>query len=114
MEAELEPPAQAAAGQKPGPYLVRFKVTPGPLYTFADLGIELTGKQDAFAPPRLEELGLKTGEAAKAQAVLDAEQKLHARARKAGHALATLGRRSTVIDPEQRSMEVVLRLEPGA
>jgi translocation and assembly module TamA len=113
VETDLVPPAPAAGGGRPGPYLVRFQVTPGPLYSLAELRLELSDNPDGFVAPSLERLGLRSGEPARAQAVLDAEQKLQERARRESHALATLGRRSTVIDGERHTMDVVLRLAPG-
>jgi translocation and assembly module TamA len=113
VETDLVPPAPAAGGGKPGPYLVRFLVTPGPLYSLAELRLELSDNPNGFVAPTLERLGLKAGEPARAQAVLDAEQKLQARARKESYALAALGRRSTVIDGERHTMDVVLRLATG-
>jgi translocation and assembly module TamA len=91
--------------------LVVFRIEPGPLYRLGALGIEAGG--GGFQPPRPTDLGLKPGEPARAQAVLDAERELLRRARKAGHALAKPGRRSTVVDGETRTMDVTLRLAPG-
>ena len=51
VETDLVPPAEPAAGGKPGPYTVRFQVAPGPLYTFADLRLELTDNPAGFVPP---------------------------------------------------------------
>jgi translocation and assembly module TamA len=100
-------------GQGPADVVVGFAVAPGPLYRLDRLAAELEGDPGGFAPPPLAALGLRPGEPARAQAVLDAEQALLKAARDRGHALAALGRRSTVIDPERKTMDVVLRLSPG-
>ncbi|HEX8373960.1 MAG TPA: hypothetical protein VF606_02150, partial [Geminicoccaceae bacterium] len=99
----------AAPADEPRTVLVVFRIDPGPLYRQGALRIE-AGAGGVFQPPRPDELGLKTGEPARAQAVLDAERELLRRARKAGHALAKPGRRSTVVDGETRTMDVTLRL----
>jgi translocation and assembly module TamA len=109
---DLEPAAQTGAGQ-PQAITVRFRVESGPLYRFGERHIELTGDSGGLDAPPPNHLGLREGDPAKAQAVLDAEQALLKQARQEGHALAALGQRATVIDSDKRTMDVTLRLEPG-
>lgn len=106
---EAAPPPPAG---EPRTVLVVFRVEPGQAYRLGALAVEAAAG-DGFQAPPPAELGLKAGEPARAQAVLDAERELLRRAKKAGHALAKPGRRSTVIDNDARAMDVTLRLTPG-
>ena len=112
VSADIEDAAPSTDG-KPQPVTVRFRVEPGPLYRFAERRVELTGDVGGFDAPPPNHLGLREGDPAKAQTVLDAEQALLKRARQEGHALAALGQRSTVIDNDEHTMDVTLRLDPG-
>jgi translocation and assembly module TamA len=100
------------AAQPPQAILV-FEIEPGPRYRFDDLEVVLPDNPDAYAAPTPASLGLVAGEPARTQAVLDAEQKLLADARRAGFALARLGQREAIVDHARRVMDVTLRLEPG-
>ncbi len=95
------------------PATVTFVVTLGPRYTLDAVDIRVVGDPGAFTPPSLAELGLELGAPAVAQAVLDAEATLLARARAAGHAYAELGERRAVIDREARTLAATLTIEPG-
>lgn len=118
-EGTVEPELQGFDAGSPGPggeprtVLVAFRVVPGPAYRLGRPRVELAGGAPGYTAPDLATLGLKAGAPAGAQAVLDAEQALLRDARKRGRALARLGRRSTVLDPERRTLDVTLRLEPG-
>ena len=76
--------------------------SPGPRYRFGTLAVDLADNPDAFTAPTPKDLGLVAGEPALTQAVLDAEQKLLAEARKAGFALAKLGEREAIVDHATR------------
>jgi translocation and assembly module TamA len=93
--------------------ILMYDVQPGPRYRFGALRVELADNPDGFPAPAPASLGLVAGEPALTQAVLDAEQKLLADARKAGFALARPGEREVIVDHEARAMDVTLRLEPG-
>lgn len=111
-----EPSGGGPPGAGPGrgaPLAVSFSVDPGPLFTFEQLQVLVEGEAPGYAPPSPDALGLKRGEPAKAQAVLDAEQTMLTRARKEGYALARLGQRDTVVDRDGHLMDVTLRLAPG-
>ena len=90
-----------------------FDVTPGPRYGFGALAIDLTDNPDRWQPPQLGTLGLVAGAPALTQAVLDAEARLLADARRAGFALARAGARRVIVDHDTRLMDVTLTLEPG-
>ncbi|MDX6750039.1 autotransporter assembly complex family protein [Geminicoccaceae bacterium 1502E] len=90
-----------------------YEVEPGPRYAFGRVRIELEGEGSDFERPTRSALGLREGEPARAQTVLDAEQKLLREARQAGRALAKVGERDAVIDRDQRTMDLTIRMTPG-
>ena len=90
-----------------------FTAVPGPRYKLADITIELTGDTGGFKAPSAKALGLVKGGPAVAQTVLDGEQKLLDDAKKAGHALAELGKREVTVNHVTKAMDVTLRLTPG-
>lgn len=118
----LEPEAVAPSGVVEGveraverpQAVILFEIDPGPRYLLGELQLGLADNPDDFTPPSWSELGLEPGQPARAQAVLDAEQRLLARTRAAGHALARLGERDAIVDHETERMDVTLRLAPGA
>ena len=103
-----------AGGEKPPPpAVVRFQVEPGPRFRFAHLTVLPDRPVQGWTPPTAADLGLHPGDPAAAQAVIDADQDLLKRTRKAGFALAKSGQRTTVIDPVKHTMDVTLRVDPG-
>ncbi|MFO1075311.1 MAG: BamA/TamA family outer membrane protein, partial [Geminicoccaceae bacterium] len=93
--------------------ILAFQVVPGERYRLDQLKVELEDDPDGYAAPSLADLGLVTGEPARTQVVLDAEQRLLRGAREAGFALAALGERDAVVDHATRTMDVTLVLKPG-
>ena len=102
-----------AAGEKQPPAVVKFGVDPGPRFRFAHLAVEPSQPVQGWEPPSPADLGLHPGDPAKAQTVVDADQELLRRAKKAGFALARSGQRTTVIDPLKHTMDVTLRVDTG-
>ncbi len=94
-------------------YRLVFEVAPGPLYRFGRRRITLLGPAHGFRPPSPGRLGLKDGEPALAERILAAEAQLLRTARRAGHAMAALGKRRVVVDHATRLVEVELALTPG-
>lgn len=94
---------------------IRFDVEPGPRYELAAVRIDLIedAQVASFVPPSAADLGLEPGMPARADAVLAAEQRLLEAAREAGRARASLGDRDAIIDRSTKTMDVVLRLDPG-
>ncbi len=90
-----------------------FVVDPGEVYRFGQRSIRVEGEPVRYDPPRLAELGIKEGEPALAERVLEAEDKLLRHARIRGHAMAALGERRAIIDRETRRMDVELAIRPG-
>ena len=95
------------------PARVLFGVTPGPLYHFHDVKIDVTPPTPTLKVPSLKKLKIAPGEPAVAQTILDAESALLARTRAQGHALAKLGQRQAVVDHNRRAMDLTLVVQPG-
>jgi translocation and assembly module TamA len=95
------------------PIKVTFKVVPGPVYRFRSVSIAVEPPDPALRVPTPAEIGLRLGEPAAAQTILDAEQALLRRVLAQGHALAELGTRRAVVDHETRAMDLTLRVSPG-
>jgi translocation and assembly module TamA len=111
----MEDPAAAGDGgplARPGTHVV-FDVQTGPLYRLGPIAIEAEGADDDLKLPTADALGLAPGGPAEARAVLDAEQRLLQMTRKQSRPLASLGRRTTIVDHDRRAMEVTLRVVPG-
>lgn len=88
---------------------VVISISTGPVFLFDKIEIKGTDQ------PGLEDLSpsLKSGDAAKGRAVLDAEGKLIARTKRAGFPYARMGKRVLRIDRKKNTMDVVLTVIPG-
>ncbi|MFW5679216.1 MAG: hypothetical protein ACOC3D_03035, partial [Pseudomonadota bacterium] len=113
VDAAVTPPTAQTQETPAAPAILDFTVEKGERYRFADLRIEPIDPPAGYAPPAPENLGLEPGAPARAEVVLEALATLERRALEAGHAYATLGEDTIVIDRERRTMDVTLRIEPG-
>ncbi len=114
------------------PAQVNLLIDSGPLYQLAQLQIEVLQEQtlpsaltDAhntpeaeegfalFATPELSELGLEAGKEAVSRTILSAEERLLQAAKKQGFAFAKLAKRQVVVDHDQQTVDVTLRIEIG-
>ncbi len=95
------------------PIKVTFQVDLGPLYRLQSVGIEIEPPDPALAVPSPEDIGLKLGEPAAAQTILDAEKALLDRVLAQGYALAAVSPRRAVVDHDTEGMDLTLRLNPG-
>ncbi|MGH6945455.1 MAG: autotransporter assembly complex protein TamA [Geminicoccaceae bacterium] len=95
------------------PIRVTFKIEPGALYKLRHVEIEADPPEPRLELPSPADLGIAPGNPALAQAVLDAEQTLLAKAKEQGFALAQLGERRAVVDHDTRTMDLTIRLKPG-
>ncbi len=95
------------------PVGVLFGVSPGPLYRFREVTIEVDPPTPRPKLPSLEELKIAPGAPALSQAILDAESTLLAGARAEGHALAKLGQRKAIVDHDADALDLTLVLRPG-
>ncbi|NBC32187.1 MAG: BamA/TamA family outer membrane protein [Alphaproteobacteria bacterium] len=99
-EASEESPAQAEIG-----------IEPGPRFTIGRLTLEQP-EAPAVTIDRAE-LGVAPGDAASAQAVLSAQNRLVRQMREQGHPFAEVADRTAVVDYATDEMEVTYRLAPG-
>ena len=92
-----------------GPAQVAISVDPGPLFTFAEPKAFLT--DGTFLS--LEEFGIKAGEPARSQLILDAEDALIDRYQHQGHPFAKSLERSIEADHKTKTLDVSLTIATG-
>ncbi|MBF0185861.1 MAG: BamA/TamA family outer membrane protein [Magnetococcales bacterium] len=114
------------------PVQVNLLIDSGPLYRVNQVRIEVIQAQtlpaamseepplaDAdesfalFATPALSELGLEPGKGALSRTIFAAEERLLQAAKKQGFAFAKLAKRQVVVDHDQQTVEVALRIAIG-
>jgi translocation and assembly module TamA len=95
------------------PVRVLFGVSPGPVYRFGDVAVEVEPPRPNLKLPSTKELKIARGEPAVSQTILDAESTLLARTRAQGHALAKLGQRRAIVDHDTKRMDLTLVVQPG-
>lgn len=110
-EAELDYAIDEAAE----PVTVTITVRPGPLYRIGKVEMKTP---DAGAPPPLTDpspdaLGLKLGEPARSQAVVDAESIITERYGEEGRPFAKIVNREVVIDRATKEMAITYIVDPG-
>lgn len=105
VEVDVEPEGEAA--------LVRFLVSDAKPYLFAKLDIAVVAVEDEARVPDPSPLGMKTGSAARAEAVLDYIDKALHSLKKAGHPFPRVSQQEFIVDHATRAMDVFLRLDPG-
>ncbi|MEO1019057.1 MAG: autotransporter assembly complex family protein [Pseudomonadota bacterium] len=123
----LEEPSDSDAGASDGdgvlgaiggdtgtpPLEIVYEIDAGQQYRFDNLQIEVEGEAFGFRAPTPQSLGLEGGAPARADPVIDADQKLQLEARDDGRAFATSGDRQVIVDRDQKTMDVALRVSPG-
>ncbi len=90
-----------------------FAVEPGERYRFDERTVRVEGEPHGYEPRLPADLGLKQGDPALAEVVLEAEERLLRHARSRGHAQAELGDRQAIIDRDTKTMDVELAISPG-
>ncbi|MEZ5824883.1 MAG: autotransporter assembly complex family protein [Geminicoccaceae bacterium] len=90
-----------------------YEVIPGPRFVFGERKLDIVGDPGPWKPPHLGKLGIKAGEPAIAQKVLDAEQELVRAARQEGFAFARIADRKATVDFDQTRMDVALTFDLG-
>ena len=89
-------------------------VDKGTVYRIGSISVRsATPEGSAAVAAAAEDLGLRVGEPARAESVLAAERRLLDRLLAAGHPLATVAGRDTVVNHDRRVMEIAWRLAPG-
>lgn len=108
----LERLERLAPGGKAVPVVVT--VEKGELYRIGSVSARSVTPEGASAvAAAAEDLGLRVGDPARAEPVLAAERRLLDRLLAAGHPLATVAGRETVVNHDRRQMDVAWRLAPG-
>jgi translocation and assembly module TamA len=95
------------------PVQVIFEVEPGAVYRLREIRLEVDPPNPELRVPAPGELGLKVGQPAQAQAIIDAEGRFLQLVRGQGFPLAELGERRAVVDHDADAMDITLRLRPG-
>ena len=89
-------------------------VDKGEVYRIASISVRsVTPEGAAAVAAAADELGLRVGDPARAESVLAAEGRLRDRLLAAGHPLATVAGRETVVNHDRRTMNIAWRLAPG-
>ncbi|WP_051228257.1 autotransporter assembly complex protein TamA [Pleomorphomonas oryzae] len=96
---------------------VAMRVTPGPLFRFGKVeitGAPPLGPEDAdFKKSTPAEIGLATGEPARAGAVTESEKLLIDAWRRRGHPLASVVKRDTIAQHDSSTLDVAITVDPG-
>jgi translocation and assembly module TamA len=95
------------------PVQVIFEVEPGSVYRLREIRLEVDPPNPELRVPTPGELGLKVGQPAQAQAIIDAEGRFLQLVREQGFPLAELGERRAVVDHDADAMDITFRLKPG-
>lgn len=98
---------------KSEPATVDIVVEPGPAYTLAAFDIEYVEEQPA-EPPALSDIGVNLERPARAPEILGAEASLLRFLERHGHPLAKVEGRSAIINREEKTMRVRLKVDAGA
>ena len=98
---------------KSEPAMVDIVVEPGSVYTLADFDIDYGG-QVPDERPALSDLGIRLEKPARAPEILGAEASLLRFLERHGHPLANIEDRSAIINREEKTMRVRLRVAAGA
>jgi len=97
------------------PVEVVLTVDPGERFRLTSFAVEFPADTAVkeVPQPSLEEIGIKLGEPAEAQVVLDAENKLIAHLHNNGFPLADVTRRRVAVEVDKATMSVTLSVAPG-
>ncbi len=107
-------PARLQAATAEAPAVVVFRLVPRELYRIGRVTVEpATGADPAPVRAAAAESGLSTGDPARPEAVLSAETAMRESLRRAGHPLAAVPGRETIVDHDRRVMDVTWQVAPG-
>lgn len=99
--------------QAPEGSMVTFTFNPGPRYTLSAISIEPKTPPPSNVLPAPKEIGLDTGAPARAQTVLDAENKLLNLLRNRGYPFPKVDQREVTVDYATHTMDVRFALDLG-
>jgi translocation and assembly module TamA len=107
-------PARLAAATPESPATVVFRLVPRDLYRIGRITVDpATGADPATVRAAAAQAGLSPGDPARPEAVLAAEAAMREALRRAGHPLAAIPGRETVVDHDRRAMDVTWQVAPG-
>lgn len=97
------------------PQVITIAVDTGPTYRLRSFDVTFEGETEGTSrePPPPSALGLRFGERARAADVIAAQQRLFGVLAEEAHPLARLGDRQVIVNHDDRSMRVSLRIDPG-
>ncbi len=96
------------------PTTIKFLIEVGPSYDIQEVAIELDPpSEDELTLPSAKKLGLEKNKRAASTKIIEAETALLSRAKNQGFANAKLGKRRVVVDHDNATMDITLRLNPG-
>jgi translocation and assembly module TamA len=107
-------PEELHAPPGEGEISVSVRVQPGELFRFGSVGIEQTTVTEVGPPMRPADYALVTGEAAKAEIITAAIDKLVEAWRASGYPFAQIAKKEIVADHALSVVDVSLMIEPGS
>ncbi len=96
------------------PITIKFLIKRGPRYDIANVSFDVEPPtEDELELPSASRLGLIEDKRAASTKIIDAETALLARVKEQGFANAKIGERRVVVDHDNDSMDITLRVAPG-
>jgi translocation and assembly module TamA len=97
------------------PPVLVFNIRAGELFRFASIRLNATESDSPIIKelPKPEDLGLRKGEPARAQPILDAEKRILQALKKNGRPFARVSDRRVVVDHPTHTVSVTFTLDPG-
>jgi translocation and assembly module TamA len=101
--------------EEQAPPTIVFDVRTGEVFRFESIEwtADESGSRYLRKLPKSDDLGLRKGDPARAQPILDAERRIIQALKKRGHPFAKMGDRRVVVDHQTRTVQVTFTLEPG-
>lgn len=95
------------------PTVLTYEVQPGQRYTLKSIRTVTHDKENGFLAPTAEQLGLRAGQPARAQDVLNAQSAMVNEAQELGYAFAKADKLEAEIDKSTKTMDVTLSVTTG-
>jgi len=106
---------QLGIDTKSEPVRVTFTVAPGPLYKLDQINVDWGGHTPVpAARVKPDTLGIKSGDSARARAIIDAGDAVLAHLKRHGYPYPSLAKRDVVVDHATHKVNVTYSIDPGA